>query len=119
MMRTLLSLLPRVAIFFSLLTLSFAIATSGSGCGSEEAEIGAEQDGGDGGVCIATGGSCTLSGDCCTANCDPASKACAPSVGGACKQANESCTAPTECCSKICSGGTCGAKLCTSDNEGC
>jgi hypothetical protein len=64
------------------------------------------------------GASCTANADCCTASCDLTSGICANAIAD-CRVAGSACTLPQDCCTFVCSNGTCGTKLCTTDNQPC
>jgi hypothetical protein len=74
--------------------------------------------GGDAGACRLVGATCAANGDCCTASCDLGAGICTNAIGE-CRAPGSSCAIPQDCCTFACSNGTCGAKLCTSDNQAC
>lgn len=87
--------------------------------GLDGAQVGdAGVDPRDGATCRLVGQDCASSADCCSTNCDTATKKCeAPT--GLCKAPGAACATGNECCTYNCVNGTCGSKLCISDNQGC
>src|SRR5262252_7298654 len=88
------------------------------GGGSSNGGSGGSNAGGDAGACRLVGATCTVKSDCCTASCDTNAGLCANAISE-CRAAGSSCILPQDCCTLVCSNGTCGAKLCTSDNQPC
>ncbi len=68
--------------------------------------------------CNLVGTTCAANSDCCSASCDVVNKICV-SAAGSCKPSATECASPVECCTHVCSGGKCGATVCTSDNQPC